>query len=107
MRPFTMLPPAFNRLRISTTPSRADSSATSPQGLRHRTRIEEVKKLMSAISDLQAAETAIASAVAGAVAAMNSAASLIANLQSGAVNSDDAQVEAVVVQLNAQAASLS
>ena len=54
---------------------------------------------MSAVSDLQAAEAGIASAVAAAV-------TLIQNLQSGATNADDPQVEAVVSQLNAAAATL-
>jgi hypothetical protein len=56
-------------------------------------------KEMSAISDLQAAETGIASAVAAAV-------TLIQNFQNGTVNADDPQVEAVVTQLNTAAATL-
>ena len=68
---------------------------------------EVVKTIMSAIQDLQAAEAAIAAAVTGATAAMNAAATLIGNLQSGSVNADDPEVEAVVTQLNSQAATLS
>ncbi len=63
------------------------------------TLIFKENQTMSAISDLQAAEAGIASAVAAAV-------TLIQNLQSGAVNADDPQVEAVVTQLNAAAATL-
>jgi len=59
----------------------------------------EENMTMSAISDLQAAEAGIASAVAAAV-------TLIQNLQNGTTNADDPQVEAVVTQLNAAAATL-
>gem|GEM_PF-795984 len=72
-----------------------------------RQKKQVVKKIMSAIQDLQAAEAAIAAAVTGATAAMNAAATLIGNLQNGSVNADDPAVEAVVTQLNNQAATLS
>ncbi len=75
--------------------------------LTSRAKEEVVKAIMSAIQDLQAAEAAIAAAVTGATAAMNAAATLIGNLQNGSVNADDPEVEAVVTQLNNQAATLS
>lgn len=55
------------------------------------------EKIMSALSDLQAAEAGVATAVASAI-------TLIQSLQAGSVA--DADVEAVVAQLNAASASL-
>jgi cell division GTPase FtsZ len=62
--------------------------------------VEQGEKEMSAISDLQAADAAIQSAVAAAV-------TLIQGFVSGTVNADDPQVEAVVSDLNAAASALS
>ena len=62
-----------------------------------QTLLGEGTKIMSALSDLQAAEAAIATAVQNAI-------TLIQNLQSGSVS--DADVEAVVTQLQTAAANL-
>jgi len=84
-----------------------NTATPSQRQLTSQAKEEVVKTIMSAIQDLQAAEAAIAAAVTGATAAMNAAATLIGNLQSGSVNADDPAVEAVVTQLNSQAATLS
>lgn len=55
------------------------------------------EKIMSALSDLQAAEAGVATAIASAI-------TLIQSLQAGSVA--DADVEAIVAQLNAASASL-
>jgi hypothetical protein len=61
---------------------------------------------MSALTDLVAAEAAIAAGITALGTSVQNAITLIGNLQNGTVNADDPQVEAVVTKLQADQAAL-
>jgi len=61
---------------------------------------------MSALTDLVAAEAAIATGITALGTSVQNAITLIGNLQNGTVNADDPQVEAVVAKLQADQTAL-
>jgi paraquat-inducible protein B len=63
-------------------------------------------KIMSALTDLQAIASKVAGDITTVQTTVNTALTLIQNLQNGTTNPDDPQVEAVVAQLQAADATL-